>query len=207
MANGTEAEIEVGGVRVALEPSMERARQVCARYADRALYHHSMRSYLLGAAWARERSMDFDRELLFVSTMLHDLSLTAPFDSHTLPFEDAGGHLARVFTAGLGWPPERRERAADLIVLHMRAAVDPAEDPESRLLQVGTSADVSGAGLDAFDPAFTEALVAAYPRLGFADSFVRLFDDQARRKPGCAAAALMTGDWPDRTRANPLESL
>ncbi|MFE0516556.1 cyanamide hydratase, partial [Streptomyces sp. NPDC058964] len=136
---------------------------------------------------------------------IHDLALTPPFDSHTLAFEDAGGHLARVFTAGLGWPPERRDRAAELIVLHMRDDVDPEVDVESRLLQVGTSADVSGTGLDAFDPAFAEALVAAHPRLGFAESFVRLFRDQAERKPGCAAAHLVAGDWPVRTAAHPLD--
>lgn len=46
-----------------------------------------------------------------MSALLHDLGLTAPFDSHTLPFEEAGGHVARVLTAGLGWPKERRARA------------------------------------------------------------------------------------------------
>lgn len=181
------------------------AQSVCAEYADDALYHHSMRSYFFGAAWAQARGLDFDHELLFVSAMLHDLALTPPFDSHTLPFEEAGGHLAWVFTAGLGWPRERRERAAELIVLHMRDDVEPSQDLESRLLQVGTSADVSGTGLDAFDHSFAGALITAYPRLGFAESFVRLFHDQAERKPNCAAAELAAGDWPERTVANPLE--
>lgn len=197
--------IEVAGVRAPSGQASEAALGVCAEYADQALYHHSLRSYFFGAAWAQERGLDFDRELLFVSAMLHDLALTPPFDSHTLPFEDAGGHLARVFTAGLGWPAERRDRAAELIVLHMRDDVDPEQDLESRLLQVGTSADVSGTGVEAFEPQFREALVKAYPRLGFAVSFVRLFRDQAGRKPGCAAAELVAGDWAERTLANPLE--
>lgn len=46
--------------------------------------------------WAQARGLDFDRELFFVAAMLHDLALTPPFDSHTLAFEEAGGHLARV---------------------------------------------------------------------------------------------------------------
>ncbi|MEV5597572.1 HD domain-containing protein [Streptomyces sp. NPDC052496] len=199
--------LEVAGVRTRMGRGMELAQSVCAEYADEALHHHSMRSYFFGAAWAQARGLAFDQELLFVSAMLHDLALTPPFDSHTLPFEEAGGHLARVFTAGLGWPRERRDRAAELIVLHMRDDVAPGQDLESRLLQRGTSADVSGAGLDAFDPSFVEALVAAYPRLGFAGSFVRLFRDQAERKPGCAAAELVAGDWPDRSLAHPLERL
>ncbi|WP_030673538.1 HD domain-containing protein [Streptomyces rimosus] len=197
--------IDVAGVEVRLGRAMELAQSVCEEYADDALYHHSMRSYFFGAAWAQARGLEFDQELLFVSAMLHDLALTPPFDSHTLPFEEAGGHLARVFTAGLGWSRERRDRAAELIVLHMRDDVAPERDLESRLLQVGTSADVSGAGLDAFDPSFVEALVAAYHRLGFAASFVGLFRDQAERKPDCAAAKLVAGKWPDSTMANPME--
>jgi hypothetical protein len=183
----------------------EAARLVCTEYADTALYHHSVRSYLFGTAWAEAEGLDFDRELFFVSAMLHDLALTPPFDSHTLAFEEAGGHLARVFTAGLGWASARRDRAAELIVLHMRDDVSPKEDVESRMLQVGTSADVSGTGLEAFAPDFREALLREYPRLGFAASFVRLFQDQAVRKPGCAAAELVAGDWPERTRSNRLD--
>lgn len=199
--------VEVAGVPVPVGRAAEAARTVCAEYADEALYHHSARSYFFGAAWARARGLDadFDRELFFVAAMLHDLSLTPPFDSQTLAFEEAGGHLARVFTAGLGWPAERRDRTAELIVLHMRDDVAPEVDLESRLLQVGTSADVSGKGLDAFDRSFTDALVGAYPRLGFAHSFVRLFKDQAERKPGCAAAELVSGEWAGRTSSHPLD--
>ncbi|MGW0335738.1 HD domain-containing protein [Streptomyces sp. NPDC003011] len=197
--------IEVAGVRVPVGRAAEAARLVCEEYADEALYHHSVRSYFFGAAWAKARGLDFDRELFFVSALLHDLGLVPPFDSHTLSFEEAGGHLARVFTAGLGWPTERRDRAAELIVLHMRDDVAPEVDVESRLLQVGTTADVSGTGLEAFDPSFTDTLVGAYPRLGFAKSFVRLFQDQAERKPGCAAAQLAAGEWAERTVSNPLD--
>ncbi|PKV86122.1 HD domain-containing protein [Streptomyces sp. TLI_146] len=196
---------EVAGIKVPEGHAAQAARLVCAEYADEALYHHSLRAYFFGAAWAEERGLDYDRELFFVSALLHDLSLVPPFDSHTLPFEEAGGHLARVFTAGLGWPDARRDRAAELIVLHMRDDVSPEVDLESRLLQVGTSADVSGTGLEAFSPAFQAELVAAYPRLGFASKFVDLFRDQARRKPGCAAAELVAGGWESRALGNGLD--
>ena len=197
--------VDVAGVRVPAGRAADAAWTVCAEYADTALHHHSVRSYVLGAAWAQARGLPFDRELFFVAAMLHDLALTPPFDSHTVAFEEAGGHLARVLTAGLGWPDERRDRAAEVIVLHMRDDVAPDVDVESRLLQVGTSADVSGSGLEAFDPAFTHALVTAYPRHGFARSFVGLLQDQAGRKPGCAAAALTASGWARRALAHPLD--
>jgi HD domain-containing protein len=198
---------DIAGIGVPGGHAAEAALLVCSEYAGEAVYHHSVRSYFFGAAWAQDRGLDFDRELFFVSAMLHDLSLVPAFDSHAVAFEEAGGHLARVFTAGLGWPSERRDRAAEIIVLHMRDDVAPEVDVESRLLQVGTTADVSGGGVDAFDPAFATALVIAHPRHGFAANFVRLFRDQAERKPACAAAALVAGGgWAERTLANPLDA-
>ncbi|MBT2470191.1 HD domain-containing protein [Streptomyces sp. ISL-66] len=186
-------------------PSGRAAREIAAEYADGALLNHSVRSYAFAAEYADRHGLSYDRELLYVSALAHDLGLTAPFDSHTLPFEEAGGHVARVLTAGLGWPAERRARAEEIIVLHMRDDVTAAEDVESHLLQVGTSADVSGLGLADFDPAFTAGLLAEYPRLGFGDAFFALVADQAVRKPQCAAAAYVAGGAKERIAANPLD--
>ncbi|MER6509502.1 hypothetical protein ABT158_21960 [Nonomuraea sp. NPDC001636] len=44
---------------------------------------------------------------------LHDMGLTEPFDSHRLPFEEAGGQLAWVFGTAAGRPAERAERAVE----------------------------------------------------------------------------------------------
>ncbi|MGR4881357.1 HD domain-containing protein [Streptomyces sp. LARHCF249] len=182
------------------------AFQVASEYADAALLAHSVRSYAFGADHAQRHGLEYDAELLYVSALLHDLGLTAPFDSHTLPFEEAGGHVARVLTAGLGWPAARRARAAEVIVLHMRDDVTAAEDVESHLLQVGTSADVSGLRLGEFDPTFTAELLAAHPRGGFGASFLALAEDQAKRKPDCAAAAFVAGGAALRIAANPLDA-
>lgn len=198
--------IEVAGVRVPVGRAAEAARLVCEEYADDALYHHSVRSYFFGAAWAETRGLDFDRELFFVSALLHDLALTPPFDSHTLSFEEAGGHLARVFTAGLGWlGRETRSGGRTDRAPYAGRCRAGSRRGEPTSLQVGTSADVSGAGLEDFDASFRDALVEAYPRLGFAKSFVHLFQGQAERKPGCAAAELVAGGWSDRAMSNPLD--
>ncbi|MER5806752.1 HD domain-containing protein [Streptomyces sp. NPDC002033] len=179
---------------------------VAAEYADAALLNHSVRSFAFGAEHARRHGLAYDAELLYVSALLHDLGLTPPFDSHTLPFEEAGGHVARIFTAGLGWAPERRARAQEVIVLHMRDDVTAAQDVESHLLQVGTSADVSGLRVDTFDPAFRAALLERYPRLDFGPAFLALVEDQAARKPACAAAAYVANGAARRIAANPLDA-
>ncbi|HKE51518.1 MAG TPA: HD domain-containing protein [Actinomycetes bacterium] len=183
----------------------EAARLVCAEYSSEALYNHAVRSFVFGAAYAQERSLDFDLELFYVAALLHDFGLTTSFDSHALPFEEAGGHVVRVLTAGLGWSVERRDRAAEVIVLHMRHDVSTGEDVESHLLQVGTSADVSGLRVAEFDPQFVADVLAEYPRLGFAAEFLALVTDQATRKPSSAAAELVASGVAARLASNPLE--
>ncbi|MEU6756406.1 HD domain-containing protein [Streptomyces sp. NPDC046685] len=186
--------------------SARAAYEIASEYADTALLNHSVRSYAFGAQYADQHGLEYDAELFYVSALLHDLGLTAPFDSHTLPFEEAGGHVARVLTAGLGWPAARRARAEEIIVLHMRDDVTAADDVESHLLQVGTSADVSGLRVSEFDPAFTQALLKSHPRAGFGPSFLALVEDQAARKPACAAAAYVAGGAATRIAANPLDA-
>ncbi|MEU6867953.1 HD domain-containing protein [Streptomyces sp. NPDC046876] len=183
------------------------ALEIASEYADAALLNHSVRSYAFGAAYAARHGLAYDEDLFYVSALVHDLGLTAPFDSHTLPFEEAGGHVARVLTAGLGWPAERRARAEEIIVLHMRDDVTAAEDVESHLLQVGTSADVSGLRVGEFDQGFVRALLAEHPRLGFGKAFTALFEEQAARKPGCAAAGWVASGGAGRAGSNPLDRL
>jgi hypothetical protein len=77
-------------------------------------------------------------------------------------------------------------------------------DAESHLLQVGTSADVSGVGAMGFPADFRAALFEAHPRTGFPDEFVAAFRAEAGRKPACAAALLLATDWLQRMRSNPL---
>ena len=104
-----------------------------------------------------------------------------------------------------GWPAERAARVSEIIVLHMRDEVAPADDPESHLLQVATTWEVAGRRPEEFQPDAKAEMLARYPRLGFGAEFLACFEDQARRKPGSAAAASVDNDVAARIAANPLE--
>ncbi|MEU7526011.1 HD domain-containing protein [Saccharothrix sp. NPDC042600] len=182
------------------------AVEVCTEFAEPWLRNHSLRAYSWAVAYGASAGIaGYDDELLYVAALLHDLALTPFFDSHRMPFEEAGGRLAKVFAAGAGWDAARRERLDEVIVLHMRDDVPAEQDPESHLLQVAVSADVSGRRLELFTPEFTAELLGRYPRLGFAEKFLERAEDQAVRKPECAAAGLVRGGWPDRVRSNGLD--
>jgi hypothetical protein len=155
--------------------------------------------------YAAAQDISFDDELYYVSAMLHDIALTESFDSHRLPFEEAGGDLAWVFGVAAGWPADRATRAMEIVVLHMRDDVSSAVDPESHLLQVATSWDVSGRRPEDFPLEARAEVLARYPRLGFGSEFFACFEDQAKRKPASAAGVLVANNAAGRIAANPLD--
>ena len=182
------------------------ALEVAKAYCSPSLLNHSVRSYLWAAAYGRLHRIAFDVELLYVSALLHDLGLVIPFDSHTLPFEEAGGHVARVFGAGAGWPSARCERAAEIIVRHMRADVDPQTDAEGHLLQVATTLDISGRGLEKWPTELRLEVLDRLPRFVLGEEFLRCFEDQASRKPDSSAATAVRNGIAGRITANPLDA-
>src|SRR3954470_19580939 len=148
-------------------PAAAAALSVATRYYSPALLNHCVRSYLWGAMYGRTHGITFDDELYYVSALLHDMGLTEAFDSHRLPFEDAGGQLAWVFGIAAGWSADRAARVEEIIVLHMRDDVSPIADPEAHLLQVATSWEVAGRRPEEFPPDARAEMLARYPRLGF----------------------------------------
>jgi hypothetical protein len=181
------------------------ALSVATRFYSPALLNHCLRSYLWGSMYAAAHGIAFDEELLYVSAMLHDIGLTDAFDSHRVPFEEAGGELAWVFGVAAGWPADRAARATEIIVLHMRGDVSATTDPESHILQVATSWEVVGRRPEEFPPEVRAEILARHPRHGFGSEFVACFQDQATRKPDSAAAASMANNGAGRIMANPLE--
>jgi hypothetical protein len=187
-------------------PAARAALTAVTRFCSPALLHHSVRSYLWAAALGRSDGIEFDPELLYVSSLFHDVGLVESFDNHTVPFEEAGGHVAWVFAAGAGWPPERCTRAAEIIVRHMWDEVDPAQDPEGHLLERATGIDISGRNVDSLPADLRAEVLERWPRLSLAEEFSACFADQAARKPESLAAAFARLGIAQRLADNPLEA-
>jgi HD domain len=181
------------------------ALDAATHFYSPSLLHHCIRSYIWAAAYAADHDMGHDAELLYVAALLHDLGLVAEFDSHTVAFEDVGGHLAWLFTTGAGWPTARRDRAAEVVVRHMWDAVDPAADPEGFLLEMATGVDISGRHARDFPAALRSEVLATYPRLNLATEFTACLAEQARRKPETRAGQLWQSGAGDRIAHNPLD--
>lgn len=197
--------MDLKDIDIPRSPACQAALEAATRFYSAALLHHCIRSYIWAAAYAADHDMDHDAELLYVSALLHDLGLVAEFDSHTVAFEDVGGHLAWLFGAGAGWPTARRDRAAQVVVRHMWDAVDPVADPEGFLLEMSTGVDISGLHAKDFPVALRNQVLARYPRLNLAAEFTTCFAEQARRKPETRAGQLWRAGAGDRIARNPLD--
>jgi hypothetical protein len=182
------------------------ALELASAYQSPALLNHSLRAYVWAAAHGMTRGIGFDPELLYVAALFHDLGLVPAFDSHAVSFEEAGGHVARVFAAGAGWPPERRDRLAEVIIRHMWPRVDVSVDPEGYLLARATETEIIGTNLDDFPPGFRTEVLERYPRLDVTENFLACFEAQANRKPDSSAAVAVRSGLSTRMAGNPLDS-
>ncbi|MET8868701.1 HD domain-containing protein [Nonomuraea sp. NPDC004580] len=186
-------------------PACRGALEVATRYHSPSLLNHSIRAYLWAAAYAQDNGIAFDAELLYVAAMLHDIGLVAEYDSHTVPYEEAGGHVAWAFCAGAGWSPERRDRAAEVIVRHMWDEVPVDEDPEGHLLELSTGMDISGRDTSAIPALVRQEVLERHPRLEIAKEFSVCIADQGARKPSSFAARFLRNGIVDRIIHNPLD--
>ncbi len=182
------------------------ALEVASACQSPAFLNHSLRAYVWAAAHGMTRGIGFDPELLYVAALFHDLGLVPAFDSYAVPFEEAGGHVARVFAAGAGWPAERRERLAEVIIRHMWPQVDESVDPEGYLLARATKTEIIGTDLSDFPPGFRAEVLERHPRLDITGSFLACLEAQAKRKPGSSAAVSVRSGLSTRMAGNPLDS-
>jgi hypothetical protein len=182
------------------------ALEVASAYQSPALVNHSLRAYLWAAAHGMTRGIGFDPELLYVAALFHDLGLVPAFDSYAVSFEEAGGHVARVFAAGAGWPAERRERLAEVIIRHMWLKVDVTADPEGYLLARATKTEIIGTNVNDFPPGFRAEVLERHPRLDITENFLACIEAQAKRKPGSSAAVSVRSGLSTRMAGNPLDS-
>lgn len=181
-----------------------RAEEICRDVSSTSLANHCFRSYAWGALLGLRDGVRWDAELLYAASMLHDLGLTPAYDRGGC-FERDGADAARELLTELGWPAERADAAADAIYLHMHE-VGPDDGPEALLLDLGTAVDVRGFRLGDVPDVSRTFVLDRFPRLGFKEHFIELFEDQARRKPNCIVAAFIASGSADRIRAADFDS-
>ncbi|MCH1921434.1 hypothetical protein L9G15_18580 [Shewanella sp. A3A] len=146
------------------------------------LLNHGFRSYAFGVAMSHKVNKKYDKEVLFLGSIMHDLGLTEQHD-HGGTFECDGAKSAYNFAIEQGLEIPRAELIHEMVALHDSIGVAETKEPEIALIHYGAGLDVAALWHQDIHPETLHDIVRAYPRLDFAEAFIALLQDQIARKP------------------------
>ena len=148
------------------------------------LFNHSTRVYLWGALTGLRKNLTFDRELLYVGAMFHDIGLTERYRQSQLRFEVDGANAARDFLRSHGIAEQSVEIVWDAIALHTTPGIPEHKKAEVALVTAGVEMDVLGIAYHDFTAEQREAVTAAYSRgPAFKDNIIQAFYDGMKHRP------------------------
>jgi hypothetical protein len=150
------------------------------------LYNHSLRVYAFGALQGAHQGLRYDRELLYVGAMFHDIGLVEGQRSARDRFEVDGANAARAFLVDHGVTGDALRVVWDAIALHTTPGIPDHKEPEVALVNAGVALDVLGFGYDDISTADRDAVLDAYPRVDFKESIIQAFADGIAHKPETA---------------------
>jgi len=179
----------VAGVRLVDSALASKATELARGCSPEFLFNHAMRTYLFGAITGRSQGLQFDEELLYVSSVLHDVGLTEKFMG-LLPFEIQGAQAASEFLKREGVPENQRDIVWDGIAMHA-SVIGGFKRPEISLVGAGAGCDVVGPDLTHVTRQQVEEVVHAFPRLNFKTEFVKTCVTVIRRYPAAARNGFM----------------
>jgi hypothetical protein len=141
-----------------------------------------MRSWLFAEAIGRIRRIDYDREVVAIGTILHDIGLTASVSGPNR-FEVNGADAALLFIKGKGLSDRRLQLIWDLVALNSTPSLALHKEAEVAVGTMGIGLDYGGFGVEALPPADVESILSAFPRLRMKQRFAETCCQLVMAKP------------------------
>jgi hypothetical protein len=160
----------IAGVGVPDSPLITAAIDYARRLSDPYLFNHAMRSWLFAELIGRAKGIDYDRQVVAVGTILHDIGLTAGV-SGSNRFEVNAADAVRSFVAGRGLCDRRVQLVWDLVALNSTPSLALHKEPEVAVGTMGIGLDYGGFGLDGLQAGEVGHILGAFPRLKMKDRF------------------------------------
>ena len=171
----------VAGVSVSDTPLVTAVVEFAQRLSEPYLFNHAMRSWLFAEAIGRMKGIDYDREVVAIGTVLHDIGLTAGVSGPNR-FEVNGADAALSFIRGKGLSDRRAQLIWDLVALNSTPSLALHKEPEIAVGTMGIGLDFGGFFVEALPAGDLERILNAYPRLkmkrAFADTCCRLVTEK-----------------------------
>ena len=147
------------------------------------LFAHVHRTYCFAAVLAARNGVKFDREVVYISSVLHDLGLTESLAEEPGSFEWVGARHARKFCSDRGLSSEKCDLVHEAVALHSSVSVAPRRKPDIALVHYGAALDLLGLRLDEIPKSDLEAILGLYDRTEFKCAFSSCLQHQANTKP------------------------
>jgi len=160
----------IAGVGVPDSPLIMAAIEYAQRLSEPYLFNHAMRSWLFAETIGRAKGIEYDREVVAIGTILHDIGLTAGV-SGSNRFEVNGADAALSLIAGRGLSARRVQLIWDLVALNSTPSLALHKEPEVAVGTMGIGLDYAGFGLDALPADDVGRILSAFPRLRMKDRF------------------------------------
>ena len=174
--------VTIGGISAPDSRFTRQARSVVERVHSPALLNHVHRTWWFSEFLGRTRGLKYDREVVYLAALFHDLGLTDEFAADQR-FEVDGADAASGILLAHGYPESKAELVWDAIALHSSAGIAERKQPEIALVYIGAHVDVFGMRLDEITPALVDDTLALYPRVGFKAAFTEALAEVVRKKP------------------------
>src|SRR6201986_4997923 len=154
----------VAGITIPDSTIATQATELLLEHGTEFIYNHSLRVFLFSSLNGNRNDLKYDAELLYVSSVFHDLGLTKHYSSPDKRFEVDGANAARDFLQSHGLPKESLQLVWDTIALHTTIGIAEHKEPEVALMYSGVGLDVMGEGYEHLSTADREAIVEVFPR-------------------------------------------
>ncbi|WP_274655187.1 HD domain-containing protein [Paenibacillus humicola] len=172
------ADIKIPDSKLAAE-----AAELVREHADDLLWNHSNRVFLFAAMKGSLNQMKYDSELLYISSLFHDIGLTPAFRSADKRFEVDGANAARDFLKSRGVPEDSVRLVWDAVALHTTVGIVEYKETEAALMNFGVAYDVVGKNFDLIPAEMRQQVVGAFPRSRFKQQILQTFLEGFKHKP------------------------
>ncbi|MBU3862566.1 HD domain-containing protein (plasmid) [Streptomyces sp. 4503] len=173
----------VAGVRIPDSGLAREAVTYAQGVCSETIFNHSLRTYLFASLIFDRRGVTYDRELVFLAAVLHDLGLIEAFQTPTERFEVDGADAARKFLTERHVSAERAEVVWDAIALHTSVGIATRKRPEIAMISVGSGMDFAGNDLKQIPSDALADVLTTFPRKGFKKDAVDKMISLCRTKP------------------------
>lgn len=165
----------VAGIAIPDSTLAQQATELLLEHGTEFIYNHSLRVFVFAALNGQRTALTYDPELLYISSVFHDLGLTQKYSSPDRRFEVDGANAARDFLRGYDVPENSLQLVWDAIALHTTIGVAEHKEAEVALLYSGVGLDVMGEGYEHLSARNREEIIGAFPRHDFKKHIIPTF--------------------------------